>query len=1011
MVDIPVLGNFDLGSARFINGLIYDAGSQVFNVKAKAFGALGNGIADDTTAIQNAINAAQAVKGVVLFPPGTYVISSTLVNTAQVTLRGSGFGDATGSFSAATIIKKSADVLALKVMAPFTIVENICFYAALVGDVTDGIWVGDADATNGSGSSVFRNVSVIGMGGVGMWGRNGNGVELDNIRFVGNSSHGLLLDSVNTSVVNVNQWFGTGIQAFSNSGDGVRINQSATNTFNSIDSEGNTGWGIWCNRAYNRIYGGYVENNTAGPMNIGSSCFDYVFIIRSVSGTPTVSNSGGRLYWLDGSGNGPTLTYDGMVTNKMTRVGGFWTAAVAKTANYTVTSLDHTILCDTTGGTFTVTLLGAANAILSGIGKRYVISVVAGAASVTIATTAGQTIDGAATKTVIAGETLEIVGNGSNWNSQRPSSNNILDFIEAAQDAVGGILTDSSTIDFTYNDATPSITASVISSTTRPGNSSVIVSTVAASGKIDSSFLTEVLASTDLSDVSTVVGTGALVFQSYVDAAIEGRDNKPSVRLATTGSLPAHTVSGNQLIASANGALTADSTSVALNDRILVKNESTASQNGIYTVTVVGSAGAQWTLTRATDADSNADVTAGMTTFVSEGTVNGNTGWTLITDDPIVVGTTALTFTQTFGAGAYSGSNINTAGVGIYDSLNGTVLQFRGINNASNKLSVTLNGTTKALDIDATEANFTLNNIGGTLGLAKGGTNANLSATGGTGQVLKQITAGAAITVGTLASTDLTDFTEAVQDVMGAILVDSATIDFTYNDVSNTITTAVIESGLTHNNIGGILGLAKGGTNANLSATGGTGQVLKQVTSGAAITVGTLASTDLTDFTEAAQDAVGTILTDTASVDFTYNDAGNTISAVVLANSTVQKVEVAKAGTLIATRKRINLIQGSNVTLTVTDDSANDKVDVTVTATLTGGSVAKFQQNIGDGTTTTWVVNHGFGQRALSWAIHQAVSPFEAVWPNKVEYTDNNNMTFYFDVAPSAGELDIIIIG
>ena len=120
--------------------------------------------------------------------------------------------------------------------------------------------------------------------------------------------------------------------------------------------------------------------------------------------------------------------------------------------------------------------------------------------------------------------------------------------------------------------------------------------------------------------------------KSYVDATKQGLDVKDSVRAATTGNI---TLSATQTI---------DGVSVIAGDRVLVKNQTTGSQNGIYVV----SAGA-WT--RSTDADSNADVTSGMFTFVEEGTVNADSGWVLTTNNPITLDTTALSFTQFSGAG------------------------------------------------------------------------------------------------------------------------------------------------------------------------------------------------------------------------------------------------------------------------------------------------------------------------------------------------------------------------
>lgn len=130
-----------------------------------------------------------------------------------------------------------------------------------------------------------------------------------------------------------------------------------------------------------------------------------------------------------------------------------------------------------------------------------------------------------------------------------------------------------------------------------------------------------------INNLATPVSSGDAATKAYVDATANGLDVKASVRVATTANI---TLSGPQTI---------DGVSVIAGDRVLVKNQSTAANNGIY----VAAAGA-WA--RASDADANAEVTSGLFTFVTEGTVNGNTGWALTTDDPITLGTTALAFSQ-----------------------------------------------------------------------------------------------------------------------------------------------------------------------------------------------------------------------------------------------------------------------------------------------------------------------------------------------------------------------------
>jgi hypothetical protein len=131
--------------------------------------------------------------------------------------------------------------------------------------------------------------------------------------------------------------------------------------------------------------------------------------------------------------------------------------------------------------------------------------------------------------------------------------------------------------------------------------------------------------------------------KGYVDAVKTGLDLKDSVRVASTG---------NVNTASAPAAI--DGITLTSGDRVLLKDQTTASQNGIWIFNGSGSA-----MTRATDADANAEVTSGLYTFVEEGTANANYGFVLTTANPIVVGTTALSFT------AFSGAGAITAGAGM----------------------------------------------------------------------------------------------------------------------------------------------------------------------------------------------------------------------------------------------------------------------------------------------------------------------------------------------------------
>jgi hypothetical protein len=118
--------------------------------------------------------------------------------------------------------------------------------------------------------------------------------------------------------------------------------------------------------------------------------------------------------------------------------------------------------------------------------------------------------------------------------------------------------------------------------------------------------------------------------RGYVLDVLAGlRDPKDAVKVASTANVDIAT----------GGLLTIDGVLLVAGDRVLLKNQTTASENGIY----VAAAGA-WS--RSTDADSDPEITQGMSCLVSEGLLNARKVYVLNTPDPIVVDTTALTFAQ-----------------------------------------------------------------------------------------------------------------------------------------------------------------------------------------------------------------------------------------------------------------------------------------------------------------------------------------------------------------------------
>ena len=131
--------------------------------------------------------------------------------------------------------------------------------------------------------------------------------------------------------------------------------------------------------------------------------------------------------------------------------------------------------------------------------------------------------------------------------------------------------------------------------------------------------------------------------KAYVDAARSGLDVKQSVRAATTAAvLLASGLEDTDVI---------DGVTLATGDRVLVKNQGTASENGIYVVQASGAA------VRATDFDGIGEVSGGAFTFVEQGTVNADSGWVVTSNGAITVGTDAIAWVQFSGAGQITAGN------------------------------------------------------------------------------------------------------------------------------------------------------------------------------------------------------------------------------------------------------------------------------------------------------------------------------------------------------------------
>jgi hypothetical protein len=285
-------------------------------------------------------------------------------------------------------------------------------------------------------------------------------------------------------------------------------------------------------------------------------------------------------------------------------------------------------------------------------------------------------------------------GNGSTaWTALSYANRNNAEVTEIAQDAIDAALSLGAGLTKTYNDGANTITIAVDSDVIAL-KSYVDSQLTGLSNTVDVTYI-------QISDRGAPNGVASLDSNGYVPSGqidsnvwaskthlasvASGLVLKAASKVATTENLAATYAAGTAdasggngvgatLTLNANGALSIDGVALASGDRVLVKDQTTGSQNGLYVVTNAGSAGAAAVLTRATDADNSEDgeVKEGLFTFIAEGTTHQRNGFVLLADasrpgEIFQLGTDTLTFSQ------FTGAVPVNVGFGI--TKNGTVLE------------------------------------------------------------------------------------------------------------------------------------------------------------------------------------------------------------------------------------------------------------------------------------------------------------------------------------------------
>lgn len=518
------------------------------------------------------------------------------------------------------------------------------------------------------------------------------------------------------------------------------------------------------------------------------------------------------------------------------------------------------------------------------------------------------------------------------------ASTSIAEFI---YDTVGGAITGGTGITITNNDAgntsTVSITNTGVAAASYGSATAIPVLTINAQGQITAAstatISTALSIAGDTGTDSVSLGVDTLTFvggtgittdvtnntvtididatvatKAYVDAVVTGLDVKQSVRVATTAALTATYANGTLGVGATltnsgtQTAFTIDSIVGVLGDRVLVKDQGVNSpNNGIYTITTVGTSSTNWVLTRSLDADQTSEVTPGAFTFVEEGTTNADSGWVLTTNGAITIGTTGINWSQFSGAGQI------TAGDGLMKS--GNTIYAVG---TANRITV----NPDSIDIAST---YVGQNTITTLGTVTTGTwngAVVLGQYGGTGvaNTGKTITLGGNLTTSgafatTLTVTNTTNVTLPTTGTLATLAGSEALTNKTVNGLNITTTT-------------GTLTVVSGGTLATAGAfsTTLTSTAATNVTLPTTGTLATLAGTEsLSNKTITASSFAGSVAATTLSASglvalTNTTDAGPLGTAAVVLSGGLSVAKKLYVGTnLVGSGPATSTLDGFNL--------------------------------------------------------------------------------------------------
>jgi hypothetical protein len=246
----------------------------------------------------------------------------------------------------------------------------------------------------------------------------------------------------------------------------------------------------------------------------------------------------------------------------------------------------------------------------------------------------------------------------------------------------------------------------------------------------------------------------SLANKAYVDQVAQGLDAKPSAKVATTANLASTYSNGTAGVGAtltnsgSQAAFAVDGVTPTVNDRILVKDQTAAAQNGIYVLSTAGSGSSNWVLTRATPEDQPAELSGGAFVFVESGTAGGNNGYVFTHTGAPTFGTTTLDVSQFSGAGqviagealSKTGNTVNVETDNSSIEVNSDQLRVKALGITNAMLSGSIASSKLADPLYFTDESSTVGNVqlGGTLEFLAG-EGINTVASGNTIQIVGEL--------------------------------------------------------------------------------------------------------------------------------------------------------------------------------------------------------------------------------------------------------------------------------